>query len=184
MTDYRIPTLDEAIEWPRGKTILILDKKEVPVETCVRKIREHKAQAHVMIMAYGIDDSKTVYDLDSNVMMEVMVGDRDRFEQFDQSGVPWNRVIPFISHQPPKDPGLIEMIHAKGASCMAGSSRYLDLDLKALGQPSPELRASYRKLLQGGVDIIETDLPIQVSQLIFQNISIPAAKAKFFKEPE
>lgn len=184
ITDYRIPTLDEAIEWACGNTILILDKKDVLVETCVRKIREHKAQAHVMIMVYKIEDIQAVYDLDPNIMMEVMVGDRDRFKQFDQSGVPWNRVIPFISHQPPKDPGLIQMIHAKGASCMAGSSRYLDRDLKAMGKPSPELRASYHKLLQGGIDIIETDLPIQVSQLAFKNISSPSKKAKFFNAPE
>ncbi len=184
VTNYRIPTLDEAIEWARGNTILILDKKDVLVETCVRKIREHKAQAHVMIMASQIKDIQAVYDLDPNIMMEIMVGDRDRFKQFDQSGVPWNRVIPFISHQPPKDPGLIEMIHAKGASCMAGSSRYLDRDLKALGKPSPELQASYHNLLRGGIDIIETDLPIQVSQLAFKNFSAPSRKAKFFKEPD
>jgi glycerophosphoryl diester phosphodiesterase len=31
LTAHRIPTLDETMIWARGKTILILDKKEVPV---------------------------------------------------------------------------------------------------------------------------------------------------------
>ncbi|MDA1069694.1 MAG: glycerophosphodiester phosphodiesterase family protein, partial [Verrucomicrobia bacterium] len=126
VTDYRIPTLDETIEWARGKTILILDKKEVLVETCVRKIREHKAQAHVMIMVGNMEDIKAIYDLDPDIMMEVFVGTRERYEEFNKTGVPWNRIIPFISHQPPEDQGLIDLIHAKGSSCMVGSSRYLD----------------------------------------------------------
>lgn len=43
VTEYRMPTLDEALQWARGKTIVILDKKQVPVEVCVRKIQEHRA---------------------------------------------------------------------------------------------------------------------------------------------
>jgi len=64
---------------------------------------------------------------------------------------------------------------------MAGSSRYLDRELKTLGQSSPELKAGYQKLLQVGIDIIETDLPIQVSQLIYQNTKAPINKARFFR---
>ena len=181
VTDYQMPTLDEAIEWAHGKTILILDRQsEVPVETCVRKIREHKAQAHVMIMAYSMDDIQTVHDLDPDIMMEVFMGTRERFQQFEQTGVPWDRVIPFISHQPPDDSELLQMIHARGASCMAGTSRYLDRELKANPEPSDELKAKYRELLQGGIDIIETDLPIQVTNLVLKDLAVPDNKARFF----
>ena len=45
VTEHQIPTLDEALEWARGKTILILDQKDVPVAARVRKIEEHKAEA-------------------------------------------------------------------------------------------------------------------------------------------
>ncbi|MDA1067685.1 MAG: hypothetical protein O3C43_14425 [Verrucomicrobia bacterium] len=64
---------------------------------------------------------------------------------------------------------------------MVGSSRYLDRELKTLGQPSTHLKASYEKLLATGIDIIETDLPIQVSELIYQNTKVPTHKARFFK---
>jgi glycerophosphoryl diester phosphodiesterase len=166
-TDYRMPTLEEAIEWARGKAILILDRKgEVSVETCVRIIQENKAQSYVMIMAYNMNEIRAVYDLDPDIMMEVFMGTRERFRDFDQTGVPWNRIIPFISHKPLNDRQLIDMIHAKGSSCMAGTSRYLDRELVALERPSSELKNAYRKLLQDGIDIIETDLPGQVSQII------------------
>jgi len=63
---------------------------------------------------------------------------------------------------------------------MAGSSRYLDREFKTLGQPAAHLKASYEKLLSTGIDIIETDLPIQVSQLVYAQSSAPRPKAKFF----
>lgn len=174
VTKFRIPTLDEAIEWARDKTILILDRKsEVSVETCVSIIRKHNAQSYVMIMAYSMDDIQTVYELDPDIMMEVFMGTRERFQQFDKTGVPWDRIIAFISHQIPEDNDLIKMIHAKGAICMAGTSRYLDRELKTAGRPSPELLKSYLKLLEDGIDIIETDLPIQVTEHILEDIQVP-----------
>ena len=30
-TEYKIPTLAEVLEWARGKTVLVLDKKDVPL---------------------------------------------------------------------------------------------------------------------------------------------------------
>lgn len=180
LTTFQMPSLDETIEWARGKTILILDKKDVPLETCIRKIKEHMAQSHVMIMAYSIDDIKTCDELDPDIMMEVFLGNRERFEQFDQSGVPWDRIVPFISHQPLEDLDLIKMIHSKGSSCIAGTSRYLDRELRDAEEPPRELRASYRNLLSQGIDIIETDLPIQVSQLIHRDASVSGDKAKYF----
>lgn len=182
VTDYRIPTLDEGIEWARGKTILILDKKDVPVETCVQKIQEHQAQSFVMIMAYSMEDIKKIYELDPDIMMEVFLGTRERFEVFDRTGVSWNRIIPFISHKPLEDLDLVEMIHAKGVSCMAGTSRYLDRELKTADPSSlSRLKGSYENLLEEGIDIIETDLPIQVSQLVFQENLARTNKARFFQ---
>ena len=125
LTAFHMPSLDEAIEWARGKTILILDKKDVPLEVCIATIQEHRAQSFVMIMAYGIDDIKKCYDRDPDIMMEVFLGNRERFAQFDQSGVPWDRIVPFISHKPLEDLELIKMIHAKGSSCLAGTSQVL-----------------------------------------------------------
>src|SRR5699024_4678666 len=51
-TKFKIPTLDEALEWAKGKTVLILDQKDVPVEARAEKIIEHHAQSCAMIMCY------------------------------------------------------------------------------------------------------------------------------------
>lgn len=141
VTDHQMPTLDEALKWARGKTIVVLDKKKVPVEVCVQKIQEHNAQAYAMIMAYSFDEIRKVYALDPDIMMEVMIGDEKRLNGFDNCGVPWDRVIAFVGHQPPENRSLIEAIHSRGAMCMAGTSRNLD---KQLLTADGEMKAALR----------------------------------------
>lgn len=183
-TEHQISTLDEALEWARGKTILVLDVKEVPVEAAVKKIEEHRAEAYAMIMAYNFEAVRQVYDLNPSIMMEAMIGDRSRFEAFEKAGVPWRNVFVFVSHSTPDDPGLLEMIHAKGALCMAGTSRNLDKELwRRRGEDTTPLAQGYRDVLGLGIDLIETDIPVQVGGLIYAGGPVPASKAKYFKAP-
>jgi glycerophosphoryl diester phosphodiesterase len=152
----------------------------VPVEACVRQIESHRAEAYAMLMAYSFQDVKTCHELNKDIMMEVMIGDRARFRGFDQTGVPWSRVVAFVGHTPPEDQELLRMIHAKGDCCMAGTSRNLDLQLRREGRCAA-MEQSYRGLLQKGIDLIETDLPVQVGSLLYAEPAIPASKARYFR---
>ncbi len=179
VTDYRIPTLDEAITWAKGKTILVLDQKDVPLELRVQKIAEHQAQGFAMMIVGSVADAKKCHQLDEDICMEVMVGDRDKFHAFDKSGVPWSHVIAFVGHNPPQDEELLRMIHDKEARCMAGTSRNLDqeLNIGTAKQPA-ELETRYRELLNKGVDVIETDRPIEVGAILFGDTSTAVRSAE------
>jgi len=184
ITEHRIPTLDETLQWARGKTIVVLDKKDVPVEICVKKIEEHRAEGYAMIMAYSFQDVRRCHQLNRDIMMEVMIGDRDRFRGFINTGVPWKRVVAFVGHAAPEDKGLIDMIHAQGALCMAGTSRNLDRRLRAAADSQLEgLQAEYQARLALGIDIVETDLPISVANLLFREAEVTGAKSKYFHDP-
>jgi glycerophosphoryl diester phosphodiesterase len=183
LTEYRMPTLDETLEWARGKTILVLDNKDVPIEDLVRKIEEHHAEAYAMVMAYSFEVVRECHVLNPNVMMEIMVGNRQRLDAFDKTGVPWRNVLAFVGHTPPQEAGLCEQIHAKGARCLAGTSRNLDLRFLRGQAPRMEsLEPDYRALLKMGVDLIETDIPRQVGPLLYAGQPVPASKAKYFRE--
>lgn len=184
ITEYRIPTLDEVLDWARGKTILVLDQKDVPVEVRLKKVKEHRAEAYTVLIVYNFKDAKKCYELNQNIMMEVMIPNREKFYQFDETGVPWSNVIAFVGHTPPEDKELMRMIHAKGACCMAGTSRNLDRELivnRASGALSIEQH--YHTLLERGVDAIETDLPIEVGTLLYSESPIPVSKSRFFQSP-
>jgi len=168
LTEYLIPTLDEALRWARGKTILVLDSKKVPLQARVRKVEEHDAEAYVIFIISSLEDAKLCYAMNKHIMMELMMPKREKFEAFERTGVPWGNIVAFVGHSSPQDPELYKMIHAKGSCCMAGTSRNIDRQFINRKVPSiTALREEYHAVLDKGIDIIETDLPREVGQLLY-----------------
>jgi glycerophosphoryl diester phosphodiesterase len=182
VTEHRIPTLDEALEWARGKAVLVLDQKDVPVAARVKKIEEHKAEAYAMLIVMNFKDVQACYALNPNVMMEVMIANREKAAEFDKLGVPWKNVVAFVGHIPPEDAALYEAIHAKGACCMIGTSRNLDRQVNS-GKVADikQLDAAYHAFLSRGADLIETDIPAQLGPLLYATSAIPAAKREYLR---
>lgn len=181
ITSESIPTLDEALEWAKGKTVLIVDMKDVPVDARVRKIREHQAQANAMVMVYSFADAKRCYKLDNSIMMEVFIPDLAAAAEFEKTGVPWSHVVAFVTHVEPKDKGLFKYIHDKGAMCIRGSSRTIDKDFTdGKISDSNVLNQKYRQLINDGADIIEADLGIEAGKAIEKMQAAKSSKRKSF----
>lgn len=182
VTEFQIPTLDEVLEWARGRTIVVLDQKDVPIAERLKKVSEHKAEAYAMLIAYSFADARKCHALNPDVMMEVMIPSREKAEQFDQLGVPWDRVVAFVGHTPPEDAALYEFIHRKGAGCMIGTSRNLDRRFltRQVGNIQA-LEADYRACLGRGADIIETDIPTQIGPLLLGGLVVPESKKQYFR---
>jgi glycerophosphoryl diester phosphodiesterase len=169
LTPHVMPTLDEALVWARGKTVLILDRKGILVEDRVKKIEEHKAEAYAMVMAYTFEEARTCHRLNRDIMMEIFVPDRKALAQFEKTGVPWSRVVAFVGHEASHDPELCALIHTRGAICIAGTSR--NLDRQVIRKQVPRIAAlepAYRAILAQGIDVIETDIPVAVGSLLFK----------------
>jgi glycerophosphoryl diester phosphodiesterase len=181
-TEFQIPTLDEALVWARGKAVLVLDQKDVSVAARVKKIEEHKAEGHALLIVYSFQEAKACYELNPNLMMEVMIPNRAKVAEFDQLGVPWRNIVAFVGHVPPEDRGLYEQIHAKGACCMIGTSRNLDRQLVVRQASEPAaLESDYRAFLARGADLIDTDLPAPLWPLLYAKTEPPAGKRELFQ---
>jgi glycerophosphoryl diester phosphodiesterase len=181
VTEFQIPTLDEALEWARGKTVLVLDQKDVSVEARVRKIEEHKAEAHAMLIVYSFPQVQACYALNPNIMMEVMIPSREKAAEFAQLGVPWKNVVAFVGHVPPDDATLYEAIHAQGTCCLIGTSRNLDRQVISRQVADiQDLEAGYRAFLKRGADLIETDIPTKLGPLLYEKTPVPAGKKQYF----
>ena len=162
ITDYQIPTLDEALEWARSKTILILDKKYVPITERVKKIMEHQAESYAMVIAYSLDEVKECYLYNPDIMMEIMLADTAQIRRFEETGVPWKNIVAFVSHNLVEERDIFDEIHNKGAMCIVGSSRNHDIAYKR-GEIGTfeELSEKYLEMISAGADIIEADLAIE-----------------------
>lgn len=182
VTEHQLPTLDEALEWARGKTILILDQKDVSVAARVKKIEEHKAEAHAMLIVYSFKEAQACQALNPNIMLEVMISTRAQFDQFDKTGVPWRNIVAFVGHLPAPDAKVCELLHGRGSTCIVGSSRHLDRRfLSGEATDLQVLEPDYRALLQRGADLIETDLPAQLGPLLFGATRAPVSKEPYFR---
>lgn len=166
-TPHTMPTLDEALTWARGKTVLVLDQKDVPVAERVRKIAEHNAEAYAMVIVNSFQDAQACHALNANIMMEVMIPNREKAEEFGRLGVPWQNVVAFVGHTPPEDAALYQFIHRQGACCMIGTSRNLDRQV-ITGKVTDvkQLERDYRAFLERGADVIETDIPAELGPLL------------------
>jgi glycerophosphoryl diester phosphodiesterase len=181
-TQYQIPTFEEVLEWGRGKTIFVLDKKDVPIEARIRMIEKHKAESYCIVMAYSFEEAKACYRMNKDIMMQVFVPDTKKAAEFDKTGVPWSNVVVFIAHAFPKDKDVIRVIHEKGARCILGTSRNIDLQLTTGKVASiRDLKDEYNALTQAGIDILETDIPVPVSQVLDNLKSVDPSVKKYFK---
>lgn len=181
-TNLHMPTFDEALEWAKGKTILVVDQKDVSAKDRLRKAEEHNCIQNVILIVYSFEDAKLCYSLNKDVMMEVMIPSVEKVLEFDKTGVPWKNVVAFVGHQVPKDPELFRMIHERGALCMAGSSRNVDLKfLRGQTTEISSLKGEYMEFFSSGVDLIETDIPSHLGPLV--NPGFPAGSVKkYFRE--
>ncbi|HLP71630.1 MAG TPA: glycerophosphodiester phosphodiesterase family protein [Bacteroidales bacterium] len=183
LTDYHMPTFDEVLEWAKGRTILVIDQKDVSAKDRLRKAEEHNCVQNVILIVYSFNDAKLCYSLNKNVVMEVMIPSPEKVLEFDKTGVPWKNVVAFVGHNLPDSPELYKMIHERGALCMAGSSR--NVDLKFLRNQVTDfgtLKDEYMDFFAKGIDLIETDVPVYLGPLV--NPSVPAQNPvkKYFME--
>jgi glycerophosphoryl diester phosphodiesterase len=181
LTGHGIPTLDEALEWAKGKTVLVIDAKDVPIEVRAQKIIDHGAQANAMVIAYSLEDIKKCYRLSRDIMMEVVAGKMEQVKQLDESGVPWQNLLGFVSHDMPVDTAVFREIHQRGAMCVLGSSRNYDRQFMAGSINAKELEAGYLRLIQHGADVIEADLGIEAGAALKALQGAPSSKSKFFR---
>lgn len=167
-SEFKMPTLKQAIDWARDKTILVIDQKDVPLDQRIAAISDNNAEGFVMLIISSLKHAEQVHKANPKIMMEIMVPDLKRVSEIDKSGLPWRNLIAFVGHQPPRDPDLIKAIHQRGAMCMAGTSRHLDRELANHTSGDKSIKG-YQNLLDFGIDVLETDLPIQVHKLLQPN---------------
>ncbi|QGY43842.1 glycerophosphodiester phosphodiesterase [Maribellus comscasis] len=167
VTNYGIPTLNEALQWAKGKAILLLDKKDVSIKKRLEIVEKNNAEAYTIVSAYSFKDAKTCYNLNKNIMMQVFIGSPEKVLEFDNTEIPWSNIIAFVGHQQPEKKEVIDMIHKRGAICIMGTSRNLDLLIsKGEVKDIESLKKDYEDLLKLGIDALETDIPVQLSKIL------------------
>lgn len=174
VTSYRIPTLDAVLEWAKGKTVVFMDKKDIPWNFLEQKIHQHGAEANAVVMVHEMDDARNYYQANKNIMLEIEVLDKERVLEIDKSGVPWKNIIAYVGFSKPDNKELFDMIHERGSMCLYKAGRVCDKEFKKGNT------GIYDELVRNGVDVVETNFPTEVYHSISKFWPKSSAKYKFF----
>lgn len=161
ITTAMIPKLEEVFEWTKKKTVVNLDKKDVPMQMIVDLIKEKKVQNYVMLTVHTGAQARFFYDRLPGVMLSVFARNDAEYEDIAISGVPWENMIAYVG---PKidnsNKHIVEKLHAKGVRCMVSYSPTHDKI-----RSTEQRMAAYIKEVENSVykpDIIESDYPVDV----------------------
>lgn len=162
-TPDHIPLLSEVIQWGKGKTVLNLDVKDVPLETKAQLVKQFDAFHYVIFTVHDAEDAKFFYDFDDRSLFSAFVKTKEALESYESLGIPWDNVlIAYVgSESTSENKELYGMLHDRGVMVMVSAAPTYDKL-----ESSEERAKAYRKILEDGADVIESDRPIEVASAI------------------
>lgn len=154
LTPYKIPTLEQCIRWSRGRTILNLDIKDVPIEV-ICELVNRLAAPNVMYTVHTPAQARAYLDRDPEAMFSLWCKNTTEFDRYTQAGIPWTQAMAYVGAQMYADQReLHDRLHAQGVMCMISVAPTHDRRT-----PDPERIRGYELELGTGCDVIETDYP-------------------------
>lgn len=176
LTGFQIPTLEEAIIWARGKTVLILDKKDVPFEMTAAIIKKNKAEGHVMVTVHTAKEAKWYHDRNPEIVFEAFVKTQKALEEYEAEKIPWTHIMAYVGpdNKPELKP-LYAHLNQRGVMCMISAAPTYD-KLPDAG----ERAKAYRAVIEGGASLIEADRSLEAGAAIQSLVPAKSPKKKFF----
>ena len=151
LTEYKIPTLSEALRWAKGRAILELDiKNPVTPEEVVRAIEAESAESHTVVIAYNLETAELYHGLDEDLVMSCSARGIEGVTRLIESGIPARNLMAWVGvYEPPAE--VYALLHERGIRAILGTMGNLDRKAKRRGVQV------YTELLRNGADILATD---------------------------
>lgn len=160
ITGYKIPTLEQALEWGAGRVIFTLDvKKNVPYNLVIDAIRNKKAEANSIIITYSAAQAAKVNRLAPDLMISASIKNEKDLLRLNDYNIPDTRLVAFIGNSQ-ADSNLINTLHQHGIMCILGTMGNLDRQAKSKGEQV------YAEYVENGADILSTDCPIEAGKAL------------------
>ena len=154
LTEFRIPTLEEAIRWSQGKTIFNLDIKDVPLEFMSEFINR-LAPANVMYTVRNAKQARLLLDRDPDAMFSAWCKNLSEYRAYQEAEIPASQMMAYVGTMMLADQQpLYDSLHRQGVMCMISVAPTHDRRAA-----EAQKRGGYELELGSGCDVIETDYP-------------------------
>ena len=154
LTNFKIPTLEEALEWGKDKTIFNLDNKGIPWQKYVDLLKR-KPYPNIVLSVRSMKEALFYYERLDNVLLCVAIKNQKDLDDYIATGIPFNRLVAYVGYtMDPAHSNVYKFLREKGVMIFISihptqDKRKTDLE-KVKG---------YAEELIKKPDIIETDYP-------------------------
>ncbi|WP_418502287.1 glycerophosphodiester phosphodiesterase family protein [Flagellimonas sp.] len=97
ITDYGIPTLKEALEWGKTRTIFNLDNKGIPWKDYVALLKTN-AYPNIVLSVRSMEEALYYHERLDKVMFCIAIKNQGDLEAFKKTGIPFNRLIAYVGY--------------------------------------------------------------------------------------
>ena len=160
-TTFKVPLFEDVLKWSKDNNVVLsVDiKRSVPQTDVISLIKEIGAEDQTIIITYTLEQAQKAYQFAPNLMLSVSARNNQEFNRLIKSGIPTKNMIAFTGTRL-SDKSLFESLHKKDILCMLGTLGNLDKRAEARGD------YLYTEWLNLGVDMIATDRPFAVAEMI------------------
>ena len=153
VTDFRVPSLLEALQWAKGRTLLQLDvKADVDIAALTRFVASAGARDRAALVAYTMDDALAAAAADPAVSLSVEIDDQATLSALIEGGLSKDRLIAWTGVSETPRPALWALLEAEGVPAAFGALWHIDSAVAERGNP-----IIYADLAEAGVDLLATD---------------------------
>jgi glycerophosphoryl diester phosphodiesterase len=174
VTPYAIPTLEQALAWAKGRTVLQIDfKRSANVEKVVAAVREAGMAGSVILIAYTAEQAATLHRVAPEMLLSVSVETLDDVAELKAAGIPEDRMVAFTGTRLPR-PELYRELDRQDIEVIFGTlgrpPRSIDAVIDRYGMDE-----RYAELGREGVDILATDRPREAAAALAEAGRLPKA---------
>jgi glycerophosphoryl diester phosphodiesterase len=160
-TSFPIATFDDILSGCKGKGILAIDAKPgTDLDKVIAAVTAHGAMNQSFLICYSIKDALYVSQRYPRLMLAIGFNKSEDIPVIRQSGLPLDKLIA-LTPRTLQPKSYYDQIHQLGIVCSMGTYGEGNLDEQPITTAAPE----YKKLIEGGVDIITTNRPEEVAGL-------------------
>ena len=156
VTKFRIPTLETALSWSIGRTILTLDiKRGTDFKKVAELVQKTGAGDYIMSIAYSIQQARAFYKIAPEMPISIGLSNQQDIDELDDSGIPDRLVVAWTGTRL-LEPAFYTKLHQRGWRTIVGTLG------RGAGAIDNQIRdettnISYRDIVARGADIIATD---------------------------
>lgn len=160
LTSYKIPKLGNVLRWGKGKVLFTLAiHGNVPFNLVAEVINRTQSEGIAIISTTTADQAQKIYQTAPQLMIAVEINTAEDLQRISEKDIPDNHLIAFVGSRL-ADKSLYDLLHRHGIMCIFEASEDLDARVSTKGT------AGYTQLIDQGIDIISTKLPIEAGKAV------------------